>query len=130
MLQYRQIFALLLGVLDTVLHVTQRVDVFLKLHSIRGSQGTLEPGYLAGYGVQNASFLSHAHQTRRWIGARVVSEQSLKNDARIVLHGQRRRRAAPGDRAGVCAAVTGIAPAWRVAGVKPQFERCNRGLAG
>ena len=46
-------------------------------------------------------------QPGRRVGAVAVAEQPLEDDARVVLHRQRRRRAAPGDRVGVGAAVAG-----------------------
>ena len=57
-----------------------------------------------------------------------VAEQPLEHGARVVLHRQRRRGAAPRDRVGVRAAVAGIARAGEVASFDGELQRRQLGV--
>ena len=60
---------------------------------------------------------------RRPIGAAAAAEHPLEQDARIVLHRQRRRRSPPGDGVGVGAAEPDVARAGQVAAVDGHLQR-------
>ena len=107
--------ALLLGLLDAPLDVAHRLQVLGQLRAVAA-----RPGRACSAATLVASPKSRMlrsclepRQPRRRIGAVAAAEQPLEHRARVVLHRQRRRRRAPGDRVGVRAAVAGVARAQR-----------------
>ena len=72
-----------------------------------GSSVPPQPRHLVGDRIENAAVLLLARQALRRVAA--VAEQPLEDDLRAVLHRQRQRGRAPGDRVVVGAAVAGAA---------------------
>ena len=103
--------ALRFGLLDAPLDVADRVEVLGQLRRDRAapSPRCSRPTSI-GHRVEDAAVLLRCAPRRdRRVGGAAVAEQPLEHRARVVLHRQRRRRAAPGDRVGVGAAVAGVA---------------------
>ncbi len=90
--------ALFLGLLDPAFDVTNRFCVLLHLRLVLHAQLSLQPGQRVGHRVEQALLLQTPGLARGPSRAAAVAKQPLEDRARVVLHGQRLRRAAPGDR--------------------------------
>jgi hypothetical protein len=86
--------------------------------AVAGRKFFLKRIHFAHHGVQEAERLFAARAPQS-IGA-AVAEQTLEDDLRIVLHGQRRGWALPGNRIAVCTAQAVAAAQARV--FDSQFE--------
>ena len=78
---------------------------------------------LVRHRVENAAIGLRTRQARGRIGALTVAEEPLEDRARIVLHRQRRRRRAPGDRRDVGATEPGVAGAGELGRLQAELER-------
>ena len=127
--QLRQLqVVLLLRPLDPPLDVAHRLGVLVELHLVVHAEFALQVGELAGHRVEQALVLAHPRQTRLAVGAAAVAEEGLEDRARIPLHRQRLRLAAPRDGVRVDAAQVARAGAGVVRAVEGHGERRHLGL--
>ena len=122
--------ALPLGHLDAPLHVADRLRIVVDLGPILRSELPFQVRQLLRHHVQQALVLPQPRLPGRPVGAAAVAEQRLEHRARVPLHRQRLRRAAPGDRVGVDAAELAAAGAGVVRLVHRQLQRGDLGLVG
>ena len=83
----------------------------------------VEPRQAAAHVIEDAPLPFEHRQPRGGVCALAVAEEPLEDRARIVLNGQRRRLAAPGDGVGVGAAITAVAIAGELVRFDAEFER-------
>ena len=115
--------ALFLGALDPALGVAHRLGVLVQLQLVGRAELALQPGELAGDGVEQALVLAQPRLARRPLRAAAVAEDRFEHRPRVPLHRQRLRRAAPGDRVRVDAAQVAGAGAGVVRPVHGHLER-------
>ena len=102
LLQRRHVgVVLFLGLLNAAFDVANRLAVFVDLYLILRSELALQRRQLQGHRVEDAFVLSQSRFPGGAIGAAAVAEELFKDRARVVLHRQRLRRAAPGNGVGV-----------------------------
>ena len=102
----------------------------IDLGLILRSELSLEARQLLRHRVEDALVLPQPRLARRPVRAAAVAEQPLEHRARIPLHRQRLRRAAPRERVRVDAAQVAGARAGVGRGVHRQLERRHLRLAG
>ena len=115
--------ALFCRLLDPTLDVTHGVEILVEFCAVSRAERFLQTRDAVADVVQDAAVLADASQPRRNIGAIGRPDQPLEDGPRVVLHRERCRRRAPGDRVGVGAAVARIAGAERLDRIDPEFER-------
>ena len=116
--------ALRFGVLNPAFDVADRLEVLAQLCAVARPEPLPQAGYLGVDRVEDAAVLLHARQPHARIRAATVPEHPLEDDARIVLHRQRRGRTAPRDRVRVGAAEAAVAGARAdISGLHRQLQR-------
>ncbi len=126
----RQIeIALLFRLLDAALDVAHRFGVLVDLRLILGPERLAQAGQLVVDRIENALVLAEPRFARGAVGAAAVAEQFLEHRARVELHRQRLRLAAPRQGVRVDAAEIAGAGAGVVRRIHRQFERSQLGLA-
>jgi hypothetical protein len=113
--------ALLFGPLNPPLDVPDRFGVIVDLAPIVRPQPSPEIGQPFGHRIENAPLLFESSEPRRRRRAG-VAEQALEHRTRVVLHRQRHRRCAPGDRVRVGAAQAARALAGIARSVRGQLQ--------
>ena len=73
--------------------------------------------------IENAAIVFEPSHAGAAAGVVAVAEEPFEYRARLIFHGQRRGRIAPGKCVGVSAAITGVASADQFARIEAQFER-------
>jgi hypothetical protein len=120
--QFKRLRALLLRILDALLDVAHRFEVFVEFHPVASAQRSREPAHFLRHRVEDAAGLADVRQP--FSRGAAVAEQPLEHDPRVVFHRQRRGRRPPGDRVRVLAAVAPVAGACaHIARFEGQLER-------
>jgi len=110
-LEARHVF---LGLLDALLDLADRRQVFVELASIRRTEIRREPRRALADEVEDAPAVLHAARARLGREAGVdVPEQPLEDEARVRFRRHGGRRTAPRNAVGVRARIAGIAVADR-----------------
>ena len=117
------------GLLDAALDVAHRFGVLVDLGLVLRPERLPQAGQLVVDRIENALVLAQPRLARGTIGAAAVAEQFLEHRARVELHRQRLRLAAPRQRVRVDAAEIAGAGAGVVRRIHRQFERPQLCLA-
>src|SRR5262249_5618441 len=115
--------ALLFGLLDTTLDVTNSFEIFIELAAVPGSKFSLSSCNLFPYRIENAALAANAGSPHSRIRGPRVAKEPLEDDARIGLRRQRRRRAAPRDRICIGTAITQVAVSNRLRRFQAELQR-------
>ena len=126
-LDHRQLAPLRLGVLDAPLDLAHRLQVLVELRAVAASEAALQAVDLIQHRVENAALPPQPRRPHLGVGAVDVPEEPVEHHARVGLHRQRRRRAAPREPVLVGAAETDVAGADAVDGVRPLQAELQRG---
>ena len=115
-----------LGPPDAPLDFAHRVQVLRHARAVGGAERPLQPRHVLAHRVQDAAVVLQPDGALR-LGAS-LPEQPLEDDARVVLHRERRRRGAPREGVGVDAAIAVVAVADDEAVLERQLQRRQRRL--
>ena len=96
----------------------------------RGPRSRRSRIHLVRHRVEEAPVLLDAREPRGRIRTAGVTQQALEDRPRIGLHRQRRGRAPPADRVGVCAGVSTTTRSHIVARLQGQLQRTRAACAG
>ena len=116
----------LLGALDPALDRADRLQVLVDRCAVLHADAPLEPVDGIGHRVEDAAVGLHLLEPR--LDAAAVAEQTLEDDARIALVGQRGRRRQPRRRVAVRAAIAVLAVAHLIVRLGGELERPQRGV--
>ena len=122
--------ALLLGPGDAPFDVAHRLGVLLHLGAVLRPELAPQPGQLGVHRVEDALVLPHPRFAGAAIGGAAIAEQPLEDGARVVLHRQRLRGAAPRQRVRVGAAQDAGAGAGVRRAIHGELERPQLRLLG
>src|SRR5579862_649641 len=115
--------ALLLRFLNAAFQIANGLEILIEFAAILRTEIALQSRYRDAKRIENAAVFPDPREARRAAGVVAVSEKALENSARVIFHGQRSRRIAPGEGIGVGAAIAGIAPADQLIRIEAQLER-------